>query len=269
MNAYLEEYSQADAVKRYLNATAGVGISHLLRNIYGPIYQRNVDILEKKFGKKGWRVLEYGCGGGMNLIHVTKLLGERGIEVERAHGTDFAQAMIDAANREASNYLSPAEQEKVHFSVVANENLSNGLSAELGVPQSDVLNSFHFIFGINTFRYCHRIGKAEQTAKDIFRLLKPGGISMMIDMNNKFPFFRSRKEDLRTKPAEQCVLPTVDEYKGPFERAGFKLLEVKNFCWIPHSASGMTFTITKMLNPLLDVMVPSYAMRTLVIGQKP
>jgi hypothetical protein len=38
-NAYLEEYSQQGAVKRYLSKTAGTGISFLLTNVYSSIYQ--------------------------------------------------------------------------------------------------------------------------------------------------------------------------------------------------------------------------------------
>lgn len=268
--AYLEEYSQEQAIKRYLTDTAGVGISYLLNDIYGPIYERYIDLLEKEgAGRAGWRILEYGCGGGMNLIHLVKLLSKRGIDVETAYGTDFAEAMISAAKKEAQKNLPPAAQQNVKFFVAPNENLSPALAANLGNSAEDLKNSFKFIFGINTFRYCHRIGASDRCAKDIFNLLAPGGISVMIDMNNKFPLFRSRREDLKTKPAEQCVLPTVDEYRSPFERAGFRILEVKNFCWIPHSAKGLEFTACKLLNPVLDAIIPSFAMRTLVIGQKP
>jgi SAM-dependent methyltransferase len=224
---------------------------------------------EQGAGRHDWRVLEYGCGGGMNLIHVFKLLADRGIGIESAFGTDFAEPMIQAANNEVRSHLSPEEQKKIKFVLAPNENLSKNLAAEMAVPVSDLAGSFHLIFGINTFRYCHRIGASDQCANDIFSLLRPGGISIMIDMNNRFPFFRTRLRDKMTKPEEQCVLPSVSEYKSPFERAGFRILEVRNFCWIPHSAKGLELSICKMLNPLLDAIVPGFAMRTLVVGQKP
>lgn len=205
----------------------------------------------------------------MNLIHVVKMLADRGIAIEAAFGTDFAEAMIKAARSEAASSLSPSERERVKFVLAPNESLSKNLAAELSVPASNLAGSFDLIFGINTFRYCHRIGVSNQCASDIFRLLRPGGISIMIDMNNKFPLFRSRLRDKMTKPSEQLVLPSVEEYKGPFERAGFSILEVRNFCWIPHSAKGLEFSICKSLNSFLDKVVPSFAMRTLVVGQKP
>ncbi len=269
-NAYLEEYSQHDAVKRYLSETAGTGIGYLLNNVYGPIYQRNIDLLLKEgAGKTNWRILEYGCGGGMNVIHVVKLLADRGIDIEAAYGTDFAEAMIKAARAEARQHLTPGEQKKVRFAVAPNENLSPTLAADLAVPAADLAGKFHFIFGINTFRYCHRIGESDRCAKDLFNLLRPGGISIMIDMNNRFPLFRSRLRDKMTKPEDQTVLPSVDQYKEPFVRAGFRLLEVRNFCWIPHSAKGLEFSVCKALNPVLDAILPAFAMRTLVVGQKP
>jgi SAM-dependent methyltransferase len=205
----------------------------------------------------------------MNLIQVVKLLGDLGIEITSAYGTDFAQAMINAANNEAKAYLTPAERQKVKFVLAPNENLSRRLASELGIQSADLAGTFQFIFGINTFRYCHRIGESDQCAKDIFNLLRPGGITVMVDMNNRFPFFRTRLKDKMTKPKEQCVLPSVKEYRSPFERAGFKILEVRNFCWIPHSAKGLEFRICKLLNPLLDTIIPGFAMRTLVVGQKP
>ena len=205
----------------------------------------------------------------MNLLHVVKLLADRGLEAEAAFGTDFAETMINAARNEAKSHLSPDEQKKVNFVVARNESLSEDLASELGVLRSNLIGSFHLIFGINTFRYCHRIGASDRCAKDIFDLLRPGGISIMIDMNDRFPFFRARLRDKMTKPKEQWVLPSVQDYKGPFQRAGFDILEVRNFCWIPHSAKGMEFTVCRLLNPLLDRLVPGFAMRTLVMGQKP
>jgi hypothetical protein len=38
---------------------------------------------------------------------------------------------------------------------------------------------------------CHGLGKEQDCAADIFRLLRRGGACLDIDMNNRFPTFRS------------------------------------------------------------------------------
>jgi hypothetical protein len=108
----------------------------------------------------------------------------------------------------------------------------------------------------------------DRCVEDISGLLREGGISIVIDMNRKFPAFRSRLREWRSKVTEDTFLPTLDEYVQPFSSGGFEILEKKTFCWIPHSAGrGLTATM-KTLTPVLNMMVPSRAMRSLVISRK-
>lgn len=267
---FLKEYSAEEAIRKYTKEAAGAGISYLLEHEYGKIY---LDALENSLSKSahqtGVRLLEFGCGGGMNLLHLASTLERRGIAVEKAYGADFSPKLIDTANAEAKKYLSPTMQEKVRFFLARNETLAQDLAKELGVAQNALLGSFHLILGVNTFRYCQRLKKDVECARGIFDLLEDGGICVMIDMNDRFPLFRSRFCDQLTKEKELYYLPSLDEYVKPFSSAGFEILWKGNFCWIPHSAGTWLTGFLRMLTPILNTVARSRSMRSLVVSRKP
>ena len=267
MDVYLEEYSSEQAIRRYTHETAGHGISYLLEHEYAEIY---LDAIRNylKTSTKALHVLEFGCGGGMNIITLLPLLERNGINVESAVGTDFSETLVEAAKDEAKKLLRPDQEEKLRFVVARNEQLISDLSQGLAIPAFELKDSFHLILGVNTFRYCHRLGKEAECASDIANLLMPGGICVMIDMNRKFPAFRSKFRDRKTKPAEERYLPTLDEYSQPFSNAGLEVLRRGNFCWVPHSAGPMLTKICRFLTPVLDVFAKPFAMRSLVISRK-
>lgn len=267
---FLSEYSSADAIRRYTKETAGDGINYLLENVYGPIYLDVIKQLSKRVDiSNGLRLLEFGCGGGMNLIFLANFLAINDIKLNMAYGTDFSEKLIYAARDEATNFLNETQSDKVKFYVASNENLLTELSSAIGSDQTTLSDSFHLVLGINTFRYCHRLKKEKEGAKNVFELLVNGGSCIIIDMNARFPFFRSKIRDRLKKPADERYLPSLDEYTHAFESAGFEIIAKRNFCWIPHSARGLTFTAGKVLVPILDRLVPNLAMRSLVIAQKP
>lgn len=265
--AFLAEYTSQDAIRKYSSQTAGHGVNYLIEHDYARVYDRALEVC-------GWtsraplRLLEFGCGAGMNLIGLVSRLERRGMAVKEAFGTDFSPTLIAEARREAREQLSPALQRTVQFHVARNEHLSRELASATNDSPQQLFGTFDLVFGVNTFRYCHRLRSADRCADDIFRLLRPGGVSVMIDMNNRFPLFRSRwrRSD---DSAEECYLPTLDEYAAPFERTGFEMLTRDRFCWIPHSAGPRLTTICRTLTPVLDRTVRSLAMRTLVIARRP
>jgi len=270
LNVYLEEYNTGKAVRRYLSDTAGSGIAYLLQEVYGRLYDEQINQLVAQNGERAaFRILEYGCGGGMNLIWIVNRLLDRGLKLDFACGTDFSPKMIDAAKREASSSIPGGENSKVSFHLVANEHLSSGLSQELERSLEDLQNSFHLIVGVNTFRYCFRLGKQAETASDILSLLRPGGYSVMIDMNRYFPFFRTRLRDRLTKPEDERYPPTLDEYAAVFRKAGFEIETKANFCWVPHSAGPTMLATLKTLSPVFQALFPRFAMRSVIIGRKP
>ena len=269
-DAYLRQYTSHNEILKYTKATAGSGISYLLDHDYRAIYREALGFLPRDIRESGIRILEIGCGAGMNLVHLLSVLRSEGIRVTRAVGTDFAPAMVETARSEARSYVSEEDLQRLEFHVAKNESLISDLSASAGVEPSTFRNSFHFILGVNTVRYCHDAKKEMDNARDIFDLLAPGGVCVVIDMNNRFPLFRSDlKEKLRLKKEKQCYVPSLEEYAAPFVKTGFELLRKEHFCWIPHSSGALRLNVMRALSPVLNVVAKSRAMRSLIIAKKP
>lgn len=268
MNDYLEEYRSEESVRKYSTETAGNGISYLLNHDYAEIY---LDVLEncipRSRRQKGIRMWEFGCGAGMNLVHLVSLMERRGIPLDCAYGTDFSEPLIEAARREAKQYLLPKRTANVHFCLAKNESLVDDVTRGLGIPAETLVGSFDLLLGVNTIRYSHRLSNQIECARGIFNLLAGGGVCIIIDMNNKFPAFRSRFRDARNP--EATYLPTLDEYAAPFAAVGFEIMRKENFCWIPHSAGPGLTAIMRTLAPVLNTVSRSRAMRSLVIARKP
>ena len=266
---FLQEYTAAENIRKYVKNTAGYGISYLLDHDYGDLYWEVIDkILPPLPEGRGLRLLEFGCGAGMNLLHLVSALERRKTPLDSAFGTDFSASLIEAANRETETALTPQAASKVRFCVAKNESLHTDLAGQLHVTPESLEGSFDLIFGINTIRYCHRLKKAEDNAQDIYRLLRDQGVCMVVDMNDKFPAFRGQFRDWRTKSREAYYLPSLDEYARPFESANFKILRKTHFCWVPHSAGKRLVMLMLAVSPLLNCFFRKRAMRSLVISQK-
>jgi SAM-dependent methyltransferase len=269
---FLREYTSRDAILKYTKATASFGINYLLDHDYRQVYLDAIKHLPQQIAQGGIRILEFGCGGGMNLLHFVTVFGRNGFDVESAIGTDFSPVLIEAANKEAYSCLTSEQRSRVQFYAAKNETLLEDLSAGLGKERPDLEGFFHFIIGVNTIRYCHRLARQFDCARDIFRLLAPGGVCVVIDMNNRFPAFRSDlKNKLCWKRTREpgCYLPSLEEYSAAFRQTGFEVLRSDHFCWIPHSAGRLMTALFRLLSPALNVVAPSRAMRSLVIAKKP
>jgi SAM-dependent methyltransferase len=264
---FVDEYGSDDAVRKYTTVTAGYGITHLLRNDYARIYLGAIHSLLRIPAAMPLRLLEFGCGAGMNITRLMSLLGEKHIPVEQAYGTDFSPRLVEAAEREAEAYLSPQLRRKLGFLVARNEELLQDLAVGLSRSIEDLIGSFDLIIGVNTFRYCHRIHKELDCAADIYRLLRPGGVCVVIDMNDRFPAFRSRLNGVDQDPVE-CYLPSLEEYALPFKTKGFEIVKKENFCWVPHSAGRALTSCCRFVSPFLNLAVRGRAMRSLVVARK-
>jgi SAM-dependent methyltransferase len=268
--AFYEEYTSHDAILKYTRATAGHGISYLLDHDYKDVYLRALEALPSAARSRGIRILEFGCGGGMNLVHLVSVLTHAGIKIERAVGTDLSPVLIEAAKKECSNYLRPDEQGKIEFHVAKNETLMTDLATATKNMPAQLAASFDFILGVNTMRYCHHGGREMDCAHDIRELLKPGGVCVNIDMSDRFPLFRSDlKNKFRLKKEEECYIPSLAEYAEPFKQNGFELLRVEHFCWVSHSAGKLMCVVLRGLSPVLNLVCKSRAMRSLVVCRKP
>jgi len=266
IKSFSEEYDSEDAVRKYSSQTAGHGINYLLEHDYAKVYLKAVQVHVRTSPRTPLRLLEFGCGAGMNLIRLVSLLERQKIPVEAAYGTDFAVTLVNRARQEAGE-LSEEQRSRVKFFVARNERLADDLTAASGGGTS-LAGSFDLIIGVNTFRYCHRLNAEHDCAEDIDRLLRPGGVSVVIDMNDRFPLFRSRLKAGAASP-DEVYLPSLDEYAAPFEKAGFEILTKDHFCWIPHSAGTAMTMLGRALTPLLNTVARSSAMRSLVVARKP
>jgi len=269
-DAFLAEYTSRNAILTYSRATAGLGISYLLDHDYKDVYLQALRLLPAGVLEQGIRVLEFGCGAGMNLLHLVGVMHREGINVGSALGTDFSPLLIETARAEAKNCLDQQQREKTQFCVARNESLIVDISATAGSAPTTLADSFHFILGVNTIRYCHAIGKQLENARDIFSLLAPGGICVVIDMNNRFPVFRSDVRNwFRLHKEEECYVPSLEEYALPFAQTGFELIRQEHFCWVPHSAGQFRLQLMKTMSPMLNRVAKSRAMRSLVVARKP
>ena len=266
---FFDEYTSPDAILKYTRATAGHGISHLLDHDYKAVYLRAIECLSPEIRERGIRVLEFGCGGGMNLIHLTSILAKSGVKVLQAVGTDFSPTLIEAARREAAKYLGEEQRRKLEFHVAKNETLIEDLASATKTSPSRWAGSFDLIIGVNTLRYCFRGQREMSCARDVMTLLPPGGVCVNIDMNARFPAFRSAlKNKFRKVKEEECYIPTLAEYASPFEQTGFEILRKENFCWVPHSAGVLLCSTMRVMSPVLHAMAPDRAMRSLVVARK-
>ena len=269
-DVFLAEYTSRNAIFTYSRATAGLGISYLLDHDYRDVYLQALGLLPAGVVEQGIRVLEFGCGAGMNLLHLLWVLRREGINVASALGTDFSPVLIETARAEAKSYVDQQQRDKIQFCVARNETLIGDISASAGLARTTLADSFHFILGVNTIRYCHAIGKELENARDIFSLLAPGGICVVIDMNNRFPVFRSDVRNwFRLHKEEECYVPSLEEYALPFARTGFELIRQEHFCWVPHSAGRFRLQLMKAMSPMLNRVAKSRAMRSLVVARKP
>src|SRR5438093_7744651 len=163
-DVFLDEYSRDYMIAKYLSETAGAGVFYALTHVYAPVYRRVIrSLIMQRPPHHKFRILEYGCGGGMNLLKVIELFREQRAEVETAIGTDFSPRMIDAARDDAARNFPPELAKKIRFAVARNEALAEDLAER----------SFDLVIGVNTFRYCYRLNKGLDCARDLFALLSP------------------------------------------------------------------------------------------------
>lgn len=267
------EYDNLETIERYRRASAGEGIDYLLRTTYGPLFMASAQAALRDTGSDRLRVLEFGCGAGMALHHLVEMLGEAAIEVDLAVGTDFVPAMVAAAEGDRDAFGSEWAKERMRYVVAPNETLARDIAEGLSVPAETLARSFHIAIGVNAFRFAVRHDTSAAVVGQLNLLLARGGRTVIIDMNDRFPY---GLKPTRKEPGERGLplrlgnapLPSLSEYARPFRDAGFEVLREEHFCWIPHSARGARYRLARAASPLLDRLVPERAMRSLVVAAK-
>jgi len=288
MKNFHSEYDRAEIVRKYRRKTAGYGINYLIPNIYGPIYINNIKELAREVQlQKDLRILEFGCGAAMNLLYLASVLPYLGFPILEAYGTDFSEKMIKAAHDELTEYPQIEKSGFVKFVVASNETIREDLAHFLNRSPDELKNFFHFIFGINTLRFSWPSNTLKQTVFQLHQMLITGGRLLIIDMNNRFPYslvnnFRNSLQRLKGVGRERSLfqdlwkvwstgndLPSLDQYANTLQSVGFKILSKSNFCWIPHSSGRVRYLFFRAITPILDTLIPTRAMRSLIIARKP
>lgn len=266
--ADFRHYSGDEVVRRYRRASAGQGIDYLLRTIYGPLFLEVARAAMADTEAKRLRILDFGCGAGMAVHFLTEQLGREALDVELAVGADFVPAMISAAEQDVREYATPWARERLRFVVASNENLVSDIARGLDTTTEDLAESFQLAIGVNTFRYAIRHGTAERTVQELTQLLVPGGRVVVIDMNDRFPYWLRKGRPPRSDRPVAERLPTLEEYAQPFAAAGYAIERRERCCWVPHSAKRARFWLMRAASGPLQRLVPDRAMRSIVVARR-
>lgn len=200
--------------------------------------QRILDLVKRN--SKYDSVLDIGCGSGT----ITEALLDISDQV---WGIDISQEMV----RIASERFKESEfKGRVHFTVGDAENLE--------FPSE----SFNAVFCIGVLRY---LDSWEKALKEMYRVLKPGGVSIMTFYYRFSPYWFSMCclyrpllpliFVVKRKPLRDCLLLYKAEplpfsylkFKKSFSRIGFKDLEVQH--------SGFTIFPFNRLFPRLSTYI--------------
>lgn len=114
-------------------------------------------IIEQSGIRESQRVLEVGCGPGFFTEAIAQKVGLNGKVIAQ----DVQKQMLEKLKKRMA-----------HFPVRENIELLLASSSKIGLPSE----SIDFIFAANVFEEIEREGETAQTAKELYRLLKPEGL---------------------------------------------------------------------------------------------
>jgi SAM-dependent methyltransferase len=147
--------------------------------------------------RQGETVLDLGSGGGIDVFHASKLVGEKG----KVIGLDATPEMIFRARETAKKH----DYKNVEFRLGEIEHMPIESNAVDLVISNCVLNL---------------VPDKESAFREIYRVLKPGGQISISDM------VATQKERKVVKPDEwaACIAGAVtfDEYSSILEKTGFR-----------------------------------------------
>lgn len=160
----------------------------------------NLGFLELRYGDK---ILDLGCGKGLESIEAAKLVGDFGVAV----GLDITSKMLRVAEENAKKHSIT----NIDFIVGDIENLPFENESFNAVMSNCVIN--------------HAQDKS-RVYREIYRVLKDEGKFVVSDAVTKFPLPESIKNDPVQWGACFGGAVTEEEYLNSIKKAGFKVIEI-------------------------------------------
>lgn len=172
------------------------------------------------------RVLEVGSSWG----HMTFLLAERFREVV---AIDLSPESVDLANRRARHYG------------VRNVTFLEGDAEKLGFESG----SFDGVFSFSTLRFCPN---PQAAAREMFRVLAPGGRAVVDAPNRSCPWYVSIKRIAGIDPHIHDRLYTRAELEQVLVAAGFRDIASKHILFTTKRMPSAAVPMCRVLDRVLE-----------------
>jgi len=161
---------------------------------------------------KGWKVLDVGCGSGIQI----EFLAKKFPEIESLTGVDSSKSLIDLA-------LSSKKDARCNYIVSDMHNL----------PFED--QSFDFVYSRYTVHYSNDMCKV---MNELYRILKPGGMVYLQVVHPIYELFKKKSKDYesteeatfspQTSTLEiKHVTHTISQYVNAALKSGLKLNNIE------------------------------------------
>lgn len=158
-------------VEAHFDEIAGEYEGEIPRHVRERLLDKKVLLMKRtllKYGvREGARGLDLGCGQGWYLAEMRKL----GFQVD---GTDYSQGQLDRAT---NNF----QTQGMHPGVLVQADAQ-------ALPFLD--NSYDFVYSINAIHHILAEGAQQRALSEVVRVLRPGGVFMLHEMNTYNPVFR-------------------------------------------------------------------------------
>src|SRR2546430_14354273 len=102
-DSFYREYTSPEAIAKYTRATAGAGVNSLLEREYKEVYLGALQFLPSEMRCQPLRILEFGCGGGVNPFDPGFVFCRPSFNIQNAVGADFSLVLIAGANKGEPN----------------------------------------------------------------------------------------------------------------------------------------------------------------------
>ena len=174
----LDYFSHPEIVLAYARAAVNVGL------------WESEKILFERFIPKDAEILELGCGAGRVALGLARL--GRG----KITATDFAPPMVETAREVCAR-----ERDGIRFAV------ADASALEFSDAAFDAV-----VFAFNGLQMIPRRERRERALREIFRVLRPGGVFIFTGHDRGVPARRAHWEREKARWADRSRDPELDDF---------------------------------------------------------